>query len=82
MKGIIITETKCVRFLTDRQAAEYAGMTLVEFRRFCADEGVTAIERANGRKVYDVHELDATLDQHAPQFNAGHNIDELIATMQ
>jgi len=59
MKGTIITETKYVRFLNERQAAEYAGMTMIEFRRECT---VVPLERAQKRKVWDVYALDRWLD--------------------
>lgn len=77
MKGIIVTETKYVRFLTERQAADYAGMTLVEFRRDCP---VQPQQRAQGRKVWDVYELDRWLDG-TPQSNQNSHLQSAIASL-
>ena len=78
MKGIIVTETKYVRFLTERQAADYAGMSLVEFRRDCP---VTPQQRAQGRKVWDVYALDKWLDggHDKPRFDP--NLQSAIAQL-
>lgn len=78
MKGAIITETKYIRFLSDRQAADYAGMTLTEFRRDCP---IAPQERAQGRKVWDVYELDRWLDG-VPHSNQNNALQGAIAALQ
>ena len=61
MKGIPIYKVRYKRFLSEGEAADYAGMTTAEFRRECS---ITPIARAQGRKVWDVAELDRWLDPH------------------
>lgn len=70
VKGAIITEHRqaCIRFLSERQAAIYAGMTLKEFRRKCS---VPADERDQGRKVWDVCLLDEWLDHRSKTEQSG-----------
>jgi hypothetical protein len=61
MKGIVITKSEFKRFLDASEAALYLGMGVKEFKRECA---VLPIERARGRRVYDVVKLDQWADEH------------------
>jgi len=79
MKGALITETKYIRFLTERQAAEYSGMSLVEFRRVCT---VAPVLRAQGRKAWDVVKLDAWLDCANVAHGSQGLVEDAIARMQ
>lgn len=63
MKGVPVMNVEYKRFLTEREAATYGGFSLTEFRRDCP---VRPIERAQGRKVFDVSELDTWLDGTKP----------------
>lgn len=75
MKGVPIYEVKYKRFLNENEAADYAGMSLTEFRRECE---ITPIARAQGRKVWDVVELDRWLD---PKKAAPANHDAILARL-
>ena len=73
MKGVPIYNVEFKRFLNEREAATYSGMTLVEFRRDCP---VIPQERAQGRKVWDVNELDNWLDGYQP--NGNNDVEQAI----
>ncbi len=47
------------RMLTPREAAEYCGLPT---KSFPVDCGARPIQMPNGRKLYDMHDLDAWLD--------------------
>lgn len=59
MKGVPVYTVEYKRFLTEKEAATYGGFTLTEFRRECP---IIPIARAQGRKVWDVREIDHWLD--------------------
>lgn len=67
MKGVPIHYVEIKRFLTDQEAATYAGMSIAEFRRDCP---VRPQCRAQGRKVWDVSELDKWLDGYSSKGNS------------
>jgi hypothetical protein len=74
MKGVPIYNVEYKRFLSEREAATYAGMTVNEFRRECS---ISSIARAQGRQVWDVYELDRWLDP----IGVKQNVDEIIARL-
>ncbi|MAR55725.1 MAG: hypothetical protein CMM93_00935 [Rickettsiales bacterium] len=81
MKGKMFTKVEYKRFLDEREAAEYSGMKLAEFRRFVDDEGINQIPRANGRFVFDVVQLDNHFDGNF-NYSEHNSLERDIATLQ
>ena len=79
MKGIPIFNVEYKRFLRENEASRYLGMTVTEFRRDCP---VAPELRAQGRKVWDVVELDCWHDgQKQPVEGGGAGHADIIARL-
>ncbi len=63
MKGVPIHHVEYKRFLTEYESSVYLGMTKLEFRRSCP---VDPHMRSQGKRVWDVNQLDQWQDGIAP----------------
>lgn len=75
MKGITVYTGSPQRYVSERVAASYLGMTVREFRRECP---VEPLLRARGKKVWDIDAVDRWSETN---YMPMHNHDSIIARL-